>query len=181
MSSLGQSKRSPGDALNYAARAPLAEDNNATELLAVFVALVRHPRRSPITIRTDSRATLDVLERLARGDGLRAFKFKGARGAASCRATLFWLRAVLFWREAATAVRKVKAHAAATPDNATADALAAQLDKAEGLAETRKRSDSQGTAFPGPGRALENARRLADRRLRPVRHPAGVARREDRK
>ena len=124
MSSLGQSKRSPGDALNYAARAPLAEDNNATELLAVFVALVRHPRRSPITIRTDSRATLDVLERLARGDGLRAFKFKGARGAASCRATLFWLRAVLFWREAATAVRKVKAHAAATPDNATADALA---------------------------------------------------------
>ena len=43
------------------------------------------------------------------------------------------------------------------------DALAAQLDKAEGLAETRKRSDSQGTAFPGPGRALENARRLADR------------------
>ena len=37
------------------------------------------------------------------------------------------------------------------------DALAAQLDKAEGLAETRKRSDSQGTAFPGPGRALENA------------------------
>jgi ribonuclease HI len=124
VSSLGQSKRSPGDALNYAARAPLAEDNNATELLAVFVALVRHPRRSPITIRTDSRATLDVLERLARGDGLRAFKFKGARGAASCRATLFWLRAGLFWREAATAVRKVKAHAAATPDNATADALA---------------------------------------------------------
>ena len=43
------------------------------------------------------------------------------------------------------------------------DALAAQLDKAEGLAETRKRSDSQGTAFPGTGRALENARRLADR------------------
>ena len=43
------------------------------------------------------------------------------------------------------------------------DALAAQLDKAEGLAETRKRSDSQGIAFPGPGRALENARRLADR------------------
>ena len=39
------------------------------------------------------------------------------------------------------------------------DALAAQLDKAEGLAETRKRSDSQGTAFPGPGRALENRRR----------------------
>jgi hypothetical protein len=30
----------------------------------------------------------------------------------------------LFWREAATAVRKVKAHAATTPDNATADALA---------------------------------------------------------
>ena len=43
------------------------------------------------------------------------------------------------------------------------DALAAQLAQAAGLAETRKRSDSQGTAFPGPGRALENARRLADR------------------
>ena len=30
------------------------------------------------------------------------------------------------------------------------DALAAQLDKAEGLAETRKRSDSQGTASQDP-------------------------------
>ena len=42
------------------------------------------------------------------------------------------------------------------------DALTAKLDTAEGLAEARKRSDSVGTAFPGPGRALENARRRAN-------------------
>lgn len=52
------------------------------------------------------------------------------------------------------------------------DALTAKLDTAEGLAEARKRSDSVGTAFPGPGRALENARRRANP------FPGGMPRRE---
>ena len=57
-----------GHHLNYAAAIPAAAaDNNVAELVAVFVALVRHPRDKRLAIHTDSRACMTTLESLASG------------------------------------------------------------------------------------------------------------------
>ena len=57
-----------GHHLNYAAAIPAAAaDNNVAELVAVFVALIRHPRDKRLAIHTDSRACMTTLESLASG------------------------------------------------------------------------------------------------------------------
>ena len=110
-----------GHSLNFAAALPAGtEDNNVAELCAVFLALVRHPRRARLTIYTDSRACMSTLESLAAGTSVDEFRpFSPAH-----RALLRAMRWVLFWREARTIVHKVKGHSGQT-SNDRADQLAA--------------------------------------------------------
>ena len=52
-----------GHPLNFAAAlpSPTFDDNNLAELAAVFVALIRHPRRAPTKIHTDSAYVIQTL------------------------------------------------------------------------------------------------------------------------
>lgn len=110
-----------GHRLNFAAAVPDgAADNNVAELIAVFLALLRHPRHARLAIHTDSRACMRTLERLAAGDAVRSFK----PSTPAYRSLLRAVRWVLFWRTGRTVVHKVKGHSGQTP-NERADQLAA--------------------------------------------------------
>ena len=109
-----------GHHLNYAAAIPTAAaDNNVAELVAVFVALIRHPRDQRLAIHTDSRACMTTLESLASGAKTKDL----ARRDPALRALLDALLYVLFWRENRTVIHKIKAHAGHKP-NERADQLA---------------------------------------------------------
>ena len=110
-----------GHRLNFAAALPTdAADNNVTELLAIFVALLRHPRHARLAIHTDSRVCMTTLEMLASGAPLRLFR----PSTPSHRDLVRALRWVLFWRTGRTVVHKIKGHSGHTP-NERADKLAA--------------------------------------------------------
>ena len=109
-----------GHHLNYAAAIPAsAADNNVAELVAVFVALIRHPRDARLAIHTDSRTCMTTLESLASG----AKTGNLAPRDPARRALLDALMCVLFWRENRTVIHKIKAHAGHAP-NERADQLA---------------------------------------------------------
>ena len=110
-----------GHRLNFAAALPTdAADNNVTELLAIFVALLRHPRHARLAIHTDSRACMTTLEMLASGAPVCLFR----PSTPSQRDLVRALRWVLFWRTGRTVVHKIKGHSGHTP-NERADQLAA--------------------------------------------------------
>ena len=109
-----------GHHLNYAAAIPAsAADNNVAELVAVFVALIRHPRDKRLAIHTDSRACMTTLESLASGAKTGVLAPRDPARRALLDAVLF----VLFWRENRTVIHKIKAHAGHAP-NERADQLA---------------------------------------------------------
>ena len=146
-----------GHHLNYAAAIPAAAaDNNVAELVAVFVALIRHPRDARLAIHTDSRACMTTLESLASGGKTRDLAPRDP----ACRALLDALLWVLFWRENRTVIHKVKAHAGHTP-NERADQLASLGANAGFVVPVPGFGDGRVTlsrsAGRFPGRALRSA------------------------
>jgi ribonuclease HI len=110
-----------GHRLNFASSIPdAAADNNVTELIAIFMVLLRHPRHARLAIHTDSRACMTTIEGLASGAAVGSFK----PSTPAYRSLLRALRWVLFWRSGRTVLHKIKAHSGQTP-NERADQLAA--------------------------------------------------------
>jgi RNA exonuclease 4 len=130
-----------GHHLNYAAAIPAAAaDNNVAELIAVFVALIRHPRDARLAIHTDSRACATTLESLASGAKPRDLAPRNPARRALLEALLY----VLFWRDARTVLHKIKGHAGQTPN-----------ERADRLASLGAHS-SFAAAVPGFGDGVEN-------------------------
>ena len=143
-----------GHPLNFAAAlpSPTFDDNNLAELAAVFVALIRHPRRAPMKIHTDSAYVIQTLNpdrrptlnrrRRPGGDtpggdtpARRSGDGSAAGSAAARRALTRAARLLLRWRAAATSFRKVRGHVGDF-GNERADRLAALGSRSAFVAAT---------------------------------------------